>query len=120
MRLLEGQRNEVLDQLRAMAPDLVYRLELTLEALNEQGPPEQSEYFRLGRGEVIRKYLQKVGRPTHLREICEDVASPVSRFAGRSIWDGGKREVEQGRLVNVADPKDKTWVLALPEWQQKS
>jgi hypothetical protein len=120
VRLLEDQRNELLSQLRPMAPDLVYRLEQTLEALNEQGPPEQNEYYRLGRGEVIRKYLLKVGRPTDLREIRDDVASPTSRFPGRSIWDGGKREVEQGRLVNVADPKGRHWVLALPEWQTKA
>jgi hypothetical protein len=64
--------------------------------------------------------LLKVGRPTDLREICDEVAAPASRFPGRSIWDGGKREVEQGRLVNVADPKSKNWVLALPEWQTKA
>ena len=52
---------------------------------------------------MIRKYLLKVGRPAELREIRDAVASPVSRFDGRSIWDGGKREVEQGRMVNVAD-----------------
>jgi hypothetical protein len=118
VRLLEDRRNELLEQLRPMAPDLVYRLELTLEALREQGP-EQSEYEGLGRGDVIRKYLLRMGRPTELGEIRDAVAFPASRFTGRSIWDGGKREVEQGRLINVSEAsKGETWMLALPEWQR--
>ncbi len=120
VRLLEDRRNELLDQLRPMAPDLVYRLELTLEALREQGP-EQNEYDGLGRGDVIRKYLQRVGRPTELAEIRDAVASPASRFTGRSIWDGAKREVEQGRLIDVSEEsKGETWVLALPEWPRSN
>ena len=79
--------------------------------------PERGEYEGLDRPAVIRKYLLKVGRPSELREIREALAAPVSRFDGRSIWDGGKREVEQGRLVNIADPgKGEDWVLSLPEW----
>jgi len=120
VRLLEDRRNELLAQLRPMAPDLVYRLELTLEALREQGPG-QSEYDGLGRGDVIRKYLQRSGRPTELGEIRDAVATPASRFTGRSIWDGAKREVEHGRLINVADQSNgEAWVLALPEWQHSN
>jgi hypothetical protein len=49
------------------------------------------------------------------------VAAPASRFDGRSIWDGGKREVEQGRMLNIADQrKGEDWVLSLPEWEQNS
>ena len=95
------------------------KLELTLEALQEQ-PPARGEYDGLDRPGVIRKYLLKIGRPAELREIRDAVAAPASRFDGRSIWDGGKREVEQGRLVNVADEdKGEDWVLALPEWVQE-
>jgi hypothetical protein len=95
---------------------LVQKLEETLEALKEH-TGERSEYDGLDRIGVIRTYLVKVGRPANLREIRDAVASPISRFDGRSIWDGGKREVEQGRLLNVADEtKGEDWVLALPEW----
>ena len=38
-----------------------------------------------------------------LREIRDAVASPVSRFDARSIWDGGKRAVKQGRMLKSAD-----------------
>ena len=62
--------------------------------------------------------LAKVGRPAELREIRDAVSAPVSRFDARSIWDGGKREVEQGRMRNVADEqKGEDWVLSLPEWE---
>ncbi len=116
VRLLKQRRDELLGELRLLAPDLVQKLEQTLEALTEQRP-ERGEYDGLDRPAVIRKYLLKVGRPTELREIREAVASPASRFDGRSIWDGGKREVQQGRLLNVADTrKGEDWVLALPEW----
>ncbi|HET6216710.1 MAG TPA: hypothetical protein VFE27_06790 [Acidobacteriaceae bacterium] len=116
VRLLKQRRDELLGELRVLAPDLVQKLELTLEALTEQRP-ERGEYDGLDRPAVIRKYLLKVGRPTELREIRDAVASPASRFDGRSIWDGGKREVQQGRLLNVADTrKGEDWVLALPEW----
>ena len=113
---MEQRRDELLAELRALAPDLVAKLELTLEALLEQWPA-RGEYEGLDRPGVIRKYLMKVGRPAELREIRDAVAAPASRFDGRSIWDGGKREVEQGRLLNVADEnKGEDWVLALPEW----
>ena len=96
------------------------KLEQTLEALNEQRP-ERGEYEGLDRPAVIRKYLLKVGRPSELREIRDAVAAPASRFDGRSIWDGGKREVEQGRMLNIADQgKGEDWVLSLPEWEQNS
>lgn len=118
VRLLEDRRNELLEQLRPIAPEVVSKLELTLEALREQSP-SRGEYEGLDRSEAIRQYLQKAGRPASLREIRDAVAAPASRFPARSIWDGGKREVEQGRLVNVADPsKGEDWVLALPEWQK--
>ncbi len=68
-----------------MAPDLVQKLEQTLEALTEQRP-ERGEYDGLDRPAVIRKYLLKVGRPTGLREIRDAVESPASRFDRRSIW----------------------------------
>jgi len=117
MRLLEERRDEILGELRALAPDLVRKLEETLDALSEQRS-ERTEYDGLDRAGVIRKYLLKVGRPTELREIRDAVAAPVSRFDARSIWDGGKREVEQGRMRNVADEeKGEVWVLALPEWE---
>ena len=120
VRLLKQRRDELLGELRVLAPDLVRKLEQTLEALCEQ-KPERGEYDGLDRPAVIRKYLLKVGRPAELREIRDAVASPVSRFDGRSIWDGGKREVEQGRLLNVADRrKGQAWVLSLPEWSQNS
>ena len=116
VRLLEERRDELLTELRGVAPELVDKLVLTLEALREQGPA-RSEYEGLDRPGVIRRYLEKVGRPAELREIRDAVESPASRFDGRSIWDGGKREVEQGRLLNVADArKGEDWVLALPEW----
>jgi hypothetical protein len=120
IRLLKQRRDELLGELRALAPDVVQKLEQTLKALQEQRP-ERGEYEGLDRPAVIRKFLLKAGRPMELREIRDAVASPVSRFDGRSIWDGGKREVEQGRMVNVADEgKGEDWVLALPEWQQES
>ena len=120
VRLLMQRRDELLGELRVLAPDLVKKLEQTLEALHEQ-QPERGEYEGLDRPAVIRKYLLKVGRPSELREIRDAVASPVSRFDGRSIWDGGKREVEQGRMVNIADQgKGEDWVLSLPEWEQSS
>jgi hypothetical protein len=119
VRLLEERRREILDKLRAVAPELVKKLEETMEALKEQGE-ERGEFDSLDRPEAIRKYLLKVGRPADLREIRDAIAAPASRFNGRSIWDGGKREVEQGRLVNVADEeKGEDWVLALPEWSPK-
>jgi hypothetical protein len=114
VRLLEERRNELLEQLRPMAPELVAKLERTLEALKEQRA-ERGEYDGLDRAGVIRLYLQKVGRPATLREIRDAVAAPASRFPGRSIWDGAKREVEHGRLVNLADAsKGEDWILALP------
>jgi hypothetical protein len=120
VRLLEERRDELLGELRALAPELVQKLEQTLEALREQWP-ERGEYDGLDRAGVIRKYLLKVGRPAELREIREAVAAPASRFDGRSIWDGGKREVEQGRLLNVADEsKGEDWVLSLREWDPES
>lgn len=116
MTLLEQRRMELLAELRALAPDLVAKLEQTLEALQELGAAP-GEFDGLDRPGLIRHYLLKVGRPADLREIRDAVASPVSRFDGRSIWDGGKREVEQGRLVNVAKPgRGEDWVLSLPEW----
>jgi hypothetical protein len=118
VRLLKQRRDELLGELRVVSPDLVKKLEQTLEALEEQRP-ERGEYEGLDRPAVIRKYLLKVGRPSELREIRDAVAAPVSRFDGRSIWDGGKREVEQGRMVNIADEgKGEDWVLSLPEWEQ--
>ncbi len=115
LRLLEDRRQELLEQLRPMAPELVRKLELTLEALKEQRA-ERGEYEGLDRAGAIRLYLQKIGRPASLREIRDAVAAPASRFHGRSIWDGAKREVEHGRLLNVADPsKGEEWVLALPD-----
>ena len=120
VRLLKQRRDELLGELRVLAPDLVQKLEQTLEALKEQRP-ERSEYDGLDRPAVIRKYLLHVGRPTELREIRDAVSAPASRFNGRSIWDGGKREVEQGRLLNVADEsKGEDWVLSLPEWRRGS
>jgi hypothetical protein len=117
--LLEQRRNELLNELRSLAPEAVEKLELVLEALKEQIPP-RGEYDGLDRPGVIRKYLLKVGRPVDLRDIRDVVASPASRFDGRSIWDGGKREVEQGRLLNVADAsKGEDWVLSLPEWARQ-
>jgi hypothetical protein len=117
VRLLQERRDELIDQLRAVAPTLVEKLELTLTALDEQCV-ERNEYDGLDRAGVIRKYLMKAGRPTELRVIRDAVAAPVSRFDGRSIWDGAKREIEFGRLRNVADgSKGQNWVLALPEWE---
>ena len=118
VRILQDYRDELLKQLRAVSPELVEKLMITLEALQEQ-LPERGEYDGLDRPGVIRKYLLKVGRPAQLREIRDAVAKPASRFDARSIWDGGKREVEHGRMLNVADEhKGEDWVLALPEWQQ--
>ena len=117
VRLLEERRQELLVELHRIAPDLVQKLEETLEALREHSG-ERGEFDGLDRPAAIRKYLVKVGRPADLREIRDGVAAPASRFEGRSIWDGGKREVEQGRLINVADErKGEDWVLALPEWR---
>lgn len=119
LRLLEERRDELLGELRALAPDLVQKLEETLEALKEHTGGRR-EFDGLDRPGVIRKYLTKVGRPANLREIRDAVAAPVSRFDARSIWEGGKREVEQGRLLNLADEaKGEDWVLALPEWIKK-
>jgi hypothetical protein len=119
IRLLEERREELLAELRALAPELVQKLEETLEALKEH-TGERTEYDSLDRIGVIRTYLTKLGRPADLREIRDAVAAPISRFDGRSIWDGGKREVEQGRLLNVADEmKGEDWVLALPEWGEE-
>jgi hypothetical protein len=90
----------------------VEKLQETLEALSEQ-KREQSEYDGLDHASVIRKYLSKMGRPAGLREIRDAVAAPVSRFAAGSIWDGGKREVAQGRLLNVAARgRGEDWVVA--------
>jgi hypothetical protein len=120
VRLLKQRRDELLGELRVLSPDLVKKLEQTLEALKEQRP-ERGEFEGLSRPAVIRKYLLKVGRPAELREIRDAVSAPTSRFDARSIWDGGKREVEQGRIVNVADQsKGEDWVLALPEWDLNS
>jgi hypothetical protein len=120
VRLLQQRRDELLGELRALAPELVQKLEQTLDALKEQRP-ERGEYEGLDRPGVIRKYLLKVGRPSELREIRDAVAAPASRFDGRSIWDGGKREVERGRMLNVADQdKGQDWVLSLPEWERDS
>jgi hypothetical protein len=120
VRLLKQRRDELLEELRVLSPEVVEKLEQTLKAINEQRP-ERGEYEGLDRPAVIRKYLLKVGRPSELREIRDAVAAPVSRFDGRSIWDGGKREVEQGRMLNVADQgKGEDWVLSLPEWEQNA
>lgn len=120
VRLLKERRVELLGELRALAPELVEKLEQTLKALEELRP-ERGEYDGLDRPAVIRQYLLKVGRPSELREIRDAVAAPVSRFDGRSIWDGGKREVQRGRLLNVADQsKGEDWVLSLPEWEHTS
>ncbi len=115
VRLLQERRDELMDQLRNVSPELVEKLEMTLTALQEQCG-ERGEYDGLDRAGVIRKYLEKMGRPVSLREIRDAVSAPNSRFDGRSIWDGAKRELEQGRLRNVADG-GKDWVLALPEWE---
>jgi hypothetical protein len=116
---LEERRQELLGELRKIAPDVVQKLEETLEALREHNG-ERGEFDGLDRPAAIRKYLTKLGHPADLREIRDAVAAPASRFEGRSIWDGGKREVEQGRLINVADErKGEDWVLALPEWRQQ-
>jgi hypothetical protein len=118
VRLLQQRRDELLGELRPLAPDLVRKLEETLDALSEL-KSERGEYDGLDRPAVIRKYLLKIGRPVELREIRDAVAAPVSRFDARSIWDGGKREVEQGRMLNVADErKGEDWVLSLPEWEE--
>jgi hypothetical protein len=117
VRLLQQRRDELLQELRRVSPELVEKLELTLQALKEEWP-ERGEYDGLDRSGVIRKYLLKVGRPTELKEIRDAVAAPASRFDARSIWDGGKREVVQGRMMNVADEnKGEQWVLSLPEWE---
>ena len=118
VRLLNQRRDELLGELRVLAPALVEKLIQTLDALKEQNP-ERGEYEGLDRPAVIRRYLLKVGRPSELREIRDALAAPVSRFDARSIWDGGKREVEHGRLVNIANQeKGEDWVLSLPEWEQ--
>jgi hypothetical protein len=117
VKLLQQRRDELLQELRTVSPELVEKLELTLQALKEQWP-ERGEYEGLDRSGVIRKYLLKVGRPAELKEIRDAVAAPASRFDARSIWDGGKREVIQGRMMNVADEnKGEQWVLSLPEWE---
>jgi hypothetical protein len=118
VQLLNQRRDELLGELRVLAPALVEKLIQTLDALKEQNP-ERGEYEGLDRPAVIRRYLLKVGRPSELREIRDALAAPVSRFDARSIWDGGKREVEHGRLVNIANQeKGEDWVLSLPEWEQ--
>jgi hypothetical protein len=120
LRLLKQRKVELLGELRALAPELVEKLEQTLEALTEQRP-ERGEYEGLDRPTAIRKYLLKIGRPAELREIRDAVAEPASRFTARSIWDGGKREVKQGRMLNIADQnKGEEWVLSLPEWKRES
>ena len=120
LRLLKQRKVELLGELRALAPELVEKLERTLEALMEQRP-ERGEYEGLDRPTAIRKYLLKIGRPVELREIRDAVAAPASRFNAKSIWDGGKREVEQGRMLNIADQnKGGEWVLSLPEWKRES
>lgn len=120
LRLLKQRKVELLGELRALAPEVVEKLEQTLEALTEQRP-ERGEYEGLDRPTAIRKYLLKIGRPAELREIRDAVAEPASRFNARSIWDGGKREVEQGRMLNIADGnKGEDWVLSLPEWKRES
>ncbi len=81
IRLLNQRRDELLTELRAVAPELVKKLEQTLDALTEQ-KPERGEYEGLARSQAIRKYLTKVGRPAGLREICDVVAAPASRFDG--------------------------------------
>ena len=122
VRLLEERRQELLGELRALSQEaaaLVQKLEETLDALREHNG-ERGEFDGLDRPAAIRKYLERVGRPVDLREIRDAVAAPASRFEPRSIWDGGKREVEQGRLLNVADEsRGEDWVLALPEWRLK-
>lgn len=120
---MEERRQELLRALSAISPlaaELVRKLEEATEALREQSG-ERGEFESLDRPSAIRKYLHKTGRPASLREIRDAVAAPASRFSARSIWDGGKREVEQGRLLNVADEsKGEDWVLALPEWGKES
>lgn len=122
VRLLEERRQELLGDLRRISPEaaeLVQKLEETLDALREH-TSERGEFEGLDRPAAIRKYLERTGHPADLREIRNAIAAPASRFDARSIWDGGKREVEQGRLVNVADDsKGEDWVLALPEWRLK-
>ena len=113
VRLLKQRRDELLEELRVLAPDVVGKLEQTLEAL-KNSDQSAGEYEGLDRPAVIRKYLLKVGRPSELREIRDAVAAPVSRFDGRSIWDGGKREVEQGRLLNIADQEQGRGLGAFP------
>ena len=120
IRLLERRLDELLAELRVLAPDLVKQLEQTMAALREQ-PVERGEYEGLDRGAAIHKYLAKMGKPTDLRQICDALEAPSSRFDARSIWDGAKREVEFGRVVNVANKSQgETWVLALPEWSKKA
>ena len=113
LRLLKQRKDELLGELRALAPEVVEKLEQTLEALTEQRP-ERGEYEGLDRPAVIRQYLSKIGRPVELREIRDAVAAPASRFNARSIWDGGKREVEQGRMLNIADGEQRRGLGALP------
>ena len=95
MRLLEERRDEILGELRSLAPDLVRKLEETLDALSEQRS-ERTEYDGLDRAGVIRKYLQKVGRPAELREI-------IARFpAGARCWpDQSCRALSQLKLPNA-------------------
>ena len=120
IRLLERRRDELLAELRGVAPELVKELEQTMAALREQ-PLERGEYEGLDRGSAIQKYLKKMGRPADLREVCDVLKAPNSRFNARSIWDGAKREVDLRRVVNVADRgKGETWVLALPEWRMRA
>lgn len=120
IRLLERRLDELLAELRAVAPELVKQLEQTMAALREQ-PVERGEYEGLDRGAAIHKYLAKVGKPTELRQVCDALEAPNSRFNARSIWDGAKREVEFRRVLNVADKsKGEAWVLALPEWRKKA
>ena len=120
VRLLKQRRDELLGELARPGPGSGGEAGTNPGGTEEQRP-ERGEYEGLDRPAVIRKYLLKVGRPSELREIRDAVAAPASRFDGRSIWDGGKREVEQGRMLNIADQgKGEDWVLSLPEWEQNS
>ena len=52
IRLLERRLDELLAELRVLAPDLVKQLEQTMAALREQ-PVERGEYEGLDRGAAI-------------------------------------------------------------------
>ena len=88
VRLLEERRLELLADLRAIAPELVQKLEETLEALKEHNG-ERGEYEGLDRIGVIRTYLAKLGRPADLRR--SEMQSPLPSAAlmpGRSGMAG--------------------------------